>query len=143
MDFLTAQNRRLAGESLFESVDDARDKNVVIIGGGDTGSDCAGTCIRQGARSVTQFELLPEPPASRAPSTPWPLWPMQLRTSHAHEEGTARDWSVFCEDLLPGVIAERPRRAAAPFADAAQVQRGKAFAQAEAAGVDCDGHGEL
>jgi glutamate synthase (NADPH/NADH) small chain len=94
MDFLTAQNRRLSGESLFEVIDDARDKNVVIIGGGDTGSDCAGTCIRQGARSVTQFELLPEPPATRASSTPWPLWPMQLRSSHAHEEGTARDWSV-------------------------------------------------
>jgi glutamate synthase (NADPH) small chain len=73
---------------------DARDRRVVIIGGGDTGSDCAGTCVRQGARSVRQFELLPAPPASRAPSTPWPLWPMQLRTSHAHEEGCDREWSV-------------------------------------------------
>jgi glutamate synthase (NADPH/NADH) small chain len=67
---------------------------VVIIGGGDTGSDCAGTCLRQGARSVKQFELLPQPPAARADTTPWPLWPMQLRSSHAHEEGTERDWSV-------------------------------------------------
>ena len=94
MDFLTAQNRRLNGHSNIDPQLDARDRNVVIIGGGDTGSDCAGTCIRQGARSVRQFELLPEPPHSRAATTPWPLWPMMLRTSHAHEEGTDRDWSV-------------------------------------------------
>jgi glutamate synthase (NADPH/NADH) small chain len=94
MDFLTSQNRRLEGGSFFEMDIDARDRNVVIIGGGDTGSDCAGTCVRQGARSVKQFELLPQPPRERATTTPWPLWPMQLRTSHAHEEGTERDWSV-------------------------------------------------
>jgi glutamate synthase (NADPH/NADH) small chain len=94
MDFLTAQNRRLEGNPLGEAIAEARDKSVVIIGGGDTGSDCAGTCVRQGARSVKQFELLPAPPAARASSTPWPLWPMQLRTSHAHEEGCDRDWSV-------------------------------------------------
>jgi glutamate synthase (NADPH/NADH) small chain len=94
MDFLTAQNRRLESQSLLDSIEEARDRHVVIIGGGDTGSDCAGTCLRQGARSVRQFELLPQPPATRAESTPWPLWPMQLRTSHAHEEGTERDWSV-------------------------------------------------
>jgi glutamate synthase (NADPH/NADH) small chain len=94
MDFLTSQNRRNAGDSFFEMGIDARDRRVVIIGGGDTGSDCAGTCVRQGARSVKQFELLPQPPRDRASTTPWPLWPMQLRTSHAHEEGTERDWSV-------------------------------------------------
>jgi glutamate synthase (NADPH/NADH) small chain len=93
MDFLTAQNRRLEGNELA-GADDARDRRVVIIGGGDTGSDCAGTCVRQGARSVRQFELLPQPPVGRAASTPWPLWPMQLRTSHAHEEGCDREWSV-------------------------------------------------
>src|SRR6266566_2575464 len=93
MDFLTSQNRRLEGQEL-RGVDEARDRRVVIIGGGDTGSDCAGTCVRQGARSVRQFELLPQPPADRAETTPWPLWPMQLRTSHAHEEGTEREWSV-------------------------------------------------
>jgi glutamate synthase (NADPH/NADH) small chain len=93
MDFLTAQNRNLEVTS-FGGTMDARGRRVVIIGGGDTGSDCAGTCVRQGARSVRQFELLPAPPASRAPSTPWPLWPMQLRTSHAHEEGCQREWSV-------------------------------------------------
>jgi glutamate synthase (NADPH/NADH) small chain len=104
MDFLTAQNRRLEYDELPASrfplpassfpLPDARDKRVLIIGGGDTGSDCAGTCVRQGARSVRQFELLPQPPASRASTTPWPLWPMQLRTSHAHEEGCDREWSV-------------------------------------------------
>jgi glutamate synthase (NADPH/NADH) small chain len=94
MDFLTAQNRRIESGPLFGAFDDARDRRVVIIGGGDTGSDCAGTCTRQGARSVTQFELLPQPPVGRAATTPWPLWPMQLRTSHAHEEGCERDWSV-------------------------------------------------
>jgi len=108
MDFLTAQNRRLEGHELPASSFqypasgfplpvndfDARDKRVVIIGGGDTGSDCAGTCVRQGARSVRQFELLPQPPAGRASTTPWPLWPMQLRTSHSHEEGCDREWSV-------------------------------------------------
>jgi glutamate synthase (NADPH/NADH) small chain len=99
MDFLTAQNRRLENNELPASrfplpAFDARDKRVVIIGGGDTGSDCAGTCVRQGARSVRQFELLPQPPVGRAQATPWPLWPMQLRTSHAHEEGCDREWSV-------------------------------------------------
>jgi glutamate synthase (NADPH/NADH) small chain len=104
MDFLTAQNRRLERDALPPSrfplpaspfpPSDARDRHVIIIGGGDTGSDCAGTCVRQGARSVKQFELLPQPPANRADTTPWPLWPMQLRTSHAHEEGAERDWSV-------------------------------------------------
>src|SRR6185436_8314626 len=95
MTFLAQQNRRDAGDHVDpgEAID-AGGKHVVIIGGGDTGSDCAGTCLRQGARSVKQFELLPQPPASRAESTPWPFWPMQLRTSHAHEEGTERAWSV-------------------------------------------------
>jgi glutamate synthase (NADPH/NADH) small chain len=94
MDFLTLQNRRLAGDARSEIDIDAYGRNVIIIGGGDTGSDCAGTCLRQGARSVRQFELLPQPPTDRAASTPWPLWPMQLRTSHAHEEGCNREWSV-------------------------------------------------
>jgi glutamate synthase (NADPH/NADH) small chain len=95
MDYLTQQNRRLAGDPIDEqTLIDARGKRVVIIGGGDTGADCAGTCIRQGARSVQQFVLFPQPPVARDDSTPWPLWPMQLRTSHAHEEGAAREWSV-------------------------------------------------
>lgn len=95
MTYLVQQNKREMGATIDPSeAIDARDKHVIIIGGGDTGSDCAGTCVRQGARSVRQFELLPQPPAERSETTPWPLWPMQLRTSHAHEEGCEREWSV-------------------------------------------------
>ena len=72
----------------------AEGKRVVIIGGGDTGADCLGTSHRQKALSVHQFELLPQPPLERSPSTPWPLWPMQLRTESSHEEGGSRDWSI-------------------------------------------------
>jgi glutamate synthase (NADPH/NADH) small chain len=72
----------------------AAGKRVVIIGGGDTGADCLGTTHRQGPISVHQFEIMPKPPDQRAASTPWPLWPLQLRTEGAHEEGGIRDWSV-------------------------------------------------
>jgi glutamate synthase (NADPH/NADH) small chain len=72
----------------------AAGKRVVIVGGGDTGADCLGTSHRQKPLSVHQFELLPQPPPERAPSTPWPLWPMQLRTESSHEEGGIREWSV-------------------------------------------------
>ena len=72
----------------------ATDKRVVIIGGGDTGADCLGTCHRQKAKSVLQFEIMPMPPQERHASTPWPLWPLQLRTESAHEEGGVRDWAV-------------------------------------------------
>jgi glutamate synthase (NADPH/NADH) small chain len=88
MEFLTAQNRGTPASL------SAAGKRVVIIGGGDTGSDCLGTCHRQGAREVMQFELLSEPPRERSATTPWPLWPMQLRTTHAHEEGGTRAWQI-------------------------------------------------
>ena len=94
MEYLIQQNQVVAGDSLPVEQITAKDKRVVIIGGGDTGSDCLGTTHRQGCQSVHQFELLPEPPPERADSTPWPLWPMQLRSSHAHEEGCDRQWSV-------------------------------------------------
>jgi glutamate synthase (NADPH) small chain len=95
MDYLTQQNRRVAGETIEPARSIwAGGKRVVVIGGGDTGSDCIGTCHRQGATEIFQFELLPEPPKERAESTPWPQWPMKLRSSHAHEEGGHRDWSV-------------------------------------------------
>src|SRR5580658_6885085 len=95
MDFLPQQNRRNEGDAVPESEAIlATGKRVVIIGGGDTGADCLGTCHRQGALSVTQFELLPKPPETRSESTPWPLWPMQLRVESSHEEGGLRDWSV-------------------------------------------------
>jgi glutamate synthase (NADPH) small chain len=94
MEYLTQQNKRNAGDTIVAEPITAKGKRVVIIGGGDTGSDCLGTTHRQGCIEVHQFELLPEPPPQRAPVTPWPLWPMQLRTSHAHEEGCDRKWSV-------------------------------------------------
>lgn len=94
MEYLTLQNRRNAGDRIQAEPITAKGKRVVIIGGGDTGSDCLGTAHRQGSVETLQFELLPEPPPTRAESTPWPTWPMQLRTSHAHEEGCDRQWSV-------------------------------------------------
>jgi glutamate synthase (NADPH/NADH) small chain len=93
MEFLPQQNRRNAGEHVPDQIL-AMGKHVVIIGGGDTGADCLGTCHRQNPKSVRQFEILPMPPEHRSPGTPWPLWPMQLRTESSHEEGGLRDWSV-------------------------------------------------
>jgi glutamate synthase (NADPH) small chain len=93
MDFLPQQNKRIAGDSVLNQIL-ATDKRVVIIGGGDTGADCLGTCHRQKARSVHQFEIMPMPPPDRHASTPWPLWPLQLRTESAHEEGGLRDWAL-------------------------------------------------
>ena len=95
MEFLPQQNRRNEGE-VFDGASAilATGKNVVIIGGGDTGADCLGTCHRQHAKSVRQFEIMPTPPEQRAESTPWPLWPLQLRTEGAHEEGGERGWSI-------------------------------------------------
>jgi len=95
MDYLEQQNRRVAGDAPDSGTPiDARGLRVLVIGGGDTGSDCAGTALRQGAASVHQVEILPRPPApGEAPST-WPRWPNVLRTSHAHEEGCSRDWAV-------------------------------------------------
>ncbi|MBI3646707.1 MAG: glutamate synthase subunit beta [Acidobacteriales bacterium] len=95
MEFLPQQNRRCMGDVLEPESDIlATGKRVVIIGGGDTGADCLGTCHRQMARSVQQFEIMPKPPDERSPQTPWPLWPTQLRTEAAHEEGGIRDWSI-------------------------------------------------
>jgi glutamate synthase (NADPH/NADH) small chain len=95
MDFLPQQNRRCEGDTVPDAEAIlATGQRVVIIGGGDTGADCLGTSHRQQAHSVTQFELLPKPPDTRSPSTPWPLWPMQLRVESSHEEGGIRDWSV-------------------------------------------------
>jgi len=93
MDFLPQQNKKVAGDTVPNQIL-ATGKRVVIIGGGDTGADCLGTCHRQGAKSILQFEIMPMPPAERSPSTPWPLWPLQLRTESAHEEGGTRDWAA-------------------------------------------------
>jgi len=99
MEYLTQQNKRTAGIAVTDEPITAKGKRVIVIGGGDTGSDCLGTAHRQGCLEAHQFELLPEPPPSRSSSTPWPLWPMQLRTSHAHEEGCDRQWSISTTKL--------------------------------------------
>jgi glutamate synthase (NADPH/NADH) small chain len=93
MEFLPQQNKVVAGDRVpARSSRPAR--KVVVIGGGDTGSDCVGTSNRQGAASVTQFELLPQPPEQENKPLVWPYWPVKLRTSSSHEEGCQRDWSV-------------------------------------------------
>jgi glutamate synthase (NADPH) small chain len=95
MEFLPQGNKRCAGDKLDPQFDIlAEGKHAVIIGGGDTGADCLGTCHRQKPVSVHQFEIMPMPPDQRSPLTPWPLWPMQLRVEGAHEEGGIRDWSI-------------------------------------------------
>jgi glutamate synthase (NADPH/NADH) small chain len=93
MEFLPQQNKKIAGDDVPNQIL-ATGKHVVIIGGGDTGADCLGTCHRQKAKSITQFEIMPMPPAERAETTPWPLWPLQLRSESSHEEGGKRDWAV-------------------------------------------------
>jgi glutamate synthase (NADPH/NADH) small chain len=94
MDFLPQQNKVVAGDTVANQIT-AHGKRVVILGGGDTGSDCLGTSNRQGCISVHQFELLPQPPQTRTEDiAPWPYWPMILRTSSSHEEGVIRDWSI-------------------------------------------------
>ena len=100
MDFLTQQNKRVS-ELDFDKEDlFATDKNVIVIGGGDTGSDCIGTSNRQGAKSITQFELLDKPGISRGIHNPWPEWPLVLRTSSSHEEGVDRTWSVLTKSFI-------------------------------------------
>jgi glutamate synthase (NADPH/NADH) small chain len=95
MEYLPQQNRRNLGDTIEPEAEIlATGKRVVIIGGGDTGADCLGTCHRQKPLSVYQFEIMPKPPEDRSPLTPWPLWPMQLRIEGAHEEGGVRDWSL-------------------------------------------------
>ena len=95
LDMLSQQNRILDGETFSkEQLVNARGKKVLVIGGGDTGSDCIGTSIRQGAVSVTQIEIMPKPPVGHNPATPWPQWPVVLKTTSSHEEGCTRRWSL-------------------------------------------------
>jgi glutamate synthase (NADPH/NADH) small chain len=93
MEYLPQQNRHVAGDAVAGHIL-ATGKHVVIIGGGDTGADCLGTAHRQKPASVHQFEIMPMPPLERSPNTPWPLWPLQLRSESAHEEGGTREWAV-------------------------------------------------
>ncbi len=107
MDFLPQQNKRNAGDEVPGQIS-AEGKDVIVIGGGDTGSDCDGTSNRQGARSLTQFELLPQPPdlgkyprrSERPANSPWPLWTQMLRTSSSHEEGCRREWGILTKEFL-------------------------------------------
>src|SRR5579884_4279470 len=99
MDYLTQQNKRVAGDDETRAAPrgtiTAKDKHVIVIGGGDTGSDCIGTAVRQGAASITQLEILPKPPDQENKALTWPDWPLKLRTSSSQEEGCDRDWSVL------------------------------------------------
>jgi glutamate synthase (NADPH) small chain len=100
MEFLPQQNKRVAGDRIFSGDILATGKNVLVIGGGDTGSDCVGTSNRQGAKSVTQIELLAKPPVKRNDDNPWPLWPMILNTSSSHEEGVNRQWAILTKEFV-------------------------------------------
>ena len=102
MDFLEQNNRRVAGEAVSEeAMISAKGKHVVVVGGGDTGSDCVGTANRHGAQSVTQIELMPKPPSERDPLS-WPNWPVVLRTSSSHEEGCEREWALLTKAFVGG-----------------------------------------
>ena len=104
MEFLPQQNKRVAGDDEAKAAPNgtisAAGKHVVVIGGGDTGSDCIGTSNRQGALSITQLEILPKPPEHENKALVWPDWPLKLRTSSSHEEGCERDWAVLTKRAL-------------------------------------------
>jgi glutamate synthase (NADPH/NADH) small chain len=104
MDFLTQQNKRGAGDdepvAAPAGTISAKGKHVIVVGGGDTGSDCIGTSARQGAASITQIEIMPKPPVKENKALVWPDWPTKLRSSHAHDEGVERDWSVLTKHAI-------------------------------------------
>ena len=108
MDFLTQQTKALFGKEVKNQIM-ATDKDVIVIGGGDTGSDCIGTSNRHGAKSVVNFEIMPKPPGHRSATTPWPFWPLQLKTSSSHKEGAERNWLIntkeFVKDINGKLIA--------------------------------------
>jgi len=100
LEYLTQQTKLVLGDTIpIDEYIDAKDKHVVVIGGGDTGSDCVGSAIRRGCKSVTQVELLPEPPIGRAENNPWPQWPIIKRTSSSHKEGVNRLWSIGSKEF--------------------------------------------
>ena len=131
LELLEGQNKFLTGETSAPSID-AKGKDVLVIGGGDTGSDCVGTSIRQGARSVTQIEIMPKPPDERDASTPWPLWPYMLRTSSSHKEGCTRRWNLNSLRFLPS--AEQPSKTTAT--SSAPLQETKSVAGVEVETVE-------
>ena len=100
MDFLPHNNKAVDGQHNRLPKYFAKDKNVIVIGGGDTGSDCIGTSNRQGAKSVTNFEIMPKPSDQRTDENPWPYWPFKLKTSSSHEEGSHREWSILTKEFV-------------------------------------------
>ncbi len=100
MEFLGQNNKRVSGEKFAENEIFVKDANVLVIGGGDTGSDCVGTSNRHGATNITQIEIMPQPPAERSESTPWPEWPQMLRTSSSHKEGCERMWNIMTKEFV-------------------------------------------
>ena len=100
MDFLPHNNKAVDGQHKIDFEFLAKDRNVIVIGGGDTGSDCIGTSNRQGAKSVTNFEIMPKPAEGRTDENPWPYWPFKLKTSSSHEEGSHREWSILTKEFI-------------------------------------------
>ena len=100
MDFLPHNNKAVDGQHKRDQKYLAKDRNVIVIGGGDTGSDCIGTSNRQGAKSVTNFEIMPKPADGRTEDNPWPFWPFKLKTSSSHEEGSHREWSILTKKFV-------------------------------------------
>ena len=100
MEYLTQKNKRVSGKGLIKDEINAKDKTLVVIGGGDTGSDCVGTAIRQGAKKIYQLEIMPKPPVDRDESMPWPTFPRTLKTTTSHEEGCIRQWCVGTKKIV-------------------------------------------
>ena len=89
------EHQNISVDQVYLDIYNAKGKNVIVIGGGDTGSDCIGTSNRQGAKSVTNFEIMPKPSDERTEENPWPYWPFKLKTTSSHEEGIHREWSIL------------------------------------------------
>ena len=100
MDFLSHNNKAVDGQHKCDKKYLAKDRNVIVIGGGDTGSDCIGTSNRHGAKSVTNFEIMPKPLDYRTDENPWPYWPFKLKNSSSHEEGSHREWNILTKEFL-------------------------------------------
>ena len=100
MDFLPYNNMLVNGETSYDAKMSAKNKNVIVIGGGDTGSDCIGTSNRNGAKSITNFEIMPKPPKLRNDDNPWPFWPFTLATSSSHQEGSQREWNILTKSFI-------------------------------------------